>query len=230
MKKALIFLLALMIVMTEPVYGHKLISHDGTNRSFDTALKIPDHKISWAIYEDLEAGGAKFYSFEANKGDPFYASIVIPKIVGLEEYAPTMVLVNPNMLSEDKITTWPHNQKFPYEGNYPGVEFYEPFGQVTYWERQEIETTIPEGGTYFIIVMDERNQYGKYSLAVGTIEDFSGSDFFTILPKAWFDTKLFVGDFLSVGILLAIISAIPIIFIIKRVKKKIPKNKIFLKK
>ena len=30
-------------------------------------------------------------------------------------------------------------QKFLYEGDYPGNEFYEPFGQVTYWERQEVK-------------------------------------------------------------------------------------------
>ena len=76
-------LIFLMIFMNNPVYGHKLISHDGTNISFDNALKIPDHKISWAIYEDLEADGVKFYSFEGNKGDPFYANngFSIPKCV-----------------------------------------------------------------------------------------------------------------------------------------------------
>lgn len=218
-------LIFLIIFMSSPVYGHKLISHDGTNISFDNALKIPDHKISWAIYEDLEADGAKFYSFEADKDDAFYASIVIPKIAGLEEYAPTMVLAYPSMLNDDESAMLQtYNQKFPYEGNYPGDEFYEPFGQVTYWERQEIRTTLPEDGTYFIIVMDEKNQDGKYSLAVGTIEDFSGSDFFTILPKAWFDTKLFVGDFFSLGILFAIISAIPTILIVKKIRKKNPKK------
>ena len=222
MIKTLILLTTLIIVAFNPVYGHKLITHDGTNMSFDNALKIPDHKISWAIYEDLKAGESKFYSFEAKKGDSFYASIVIPKIEGLEEYAPTMILANPNSQSEDKISEFSQikNQKFSYEGNYPGPEFYEPFGQVTYWQRQEIKTTIPEDGTYFIIVIDEKNQDGKYSLAVGTIEDFSGSDFFTILPKAWFDTKLFVGDFVSLGIFFVIISIVPTILIIKRIRKK----------
>ena len=226
MKKTLFLLLVLVSVSANPVYGHKLISHDGTNTSFDSALKIPNHKISWAIYEDLKADQSKFYSFEAKKGDSFYAGIVIPKIVGLEQYAPTIILVSPNMFNVDKQSpsNQANNQKFPYEGNYPGTEFYEPFGQVTYWERQEISTTIPEDGTYFIIVMDEKSQSGKYSLAVGTIEDFSGIDFFTILPKAWVDTKLFVGDFLSLGILVAILSTIPTILIVKKsIKKRVQK-------
>lgn len=106
-----------------------------------------------------------------------------------------------------------------YDGEFPGREFYEPFGQVTYWERQEVKTTITMEGKYFVVVLDEKNQSGKYSLAIGTIEDFSGADLFTILPTAWLETKLFVNDYASVAIfVLAIIMiiAIPIIIIIRR--------------
>jgi len=110
-------------------------------------------------------------------------------------------------------------EKFLYEGKFPGNEFYELFGQVTYWERQEVRTEIPVDGEYFIVVMDEKNQSGKYSLAIGTIEDFSGGDFFTILPKAWIDTKLFVEDYASIGILvlvLTLILIIPTLVIVRR--------------
>ncbi len=67
--------------------------------------------------------------------------------------------------------------------------------------------------------MDEKNQSGKYSLAIGIIEDFSGGDFFTILPKAWFDTKLFVNDYASVGIfffVLILIFTIPTLIILRK--------------
>lgn len=204
-----------------PAYGHKLITHDETHRSFETALVIPDHKISWAIYEDLGAGETKFYSFEAKRGDSFYASIVIPKMQGLEEYSPTVVLVNPKVIDDqdNPLDSQFNVEKYPYEGGFPGTEFYEPFGQVTYWQRQEINRTIPYDGQYFIAVMDEKNQSGKYSLAVGKIEDFSGTDFFTILPKAWFDTKLFVNDYSAIAIFFAVfggIVSIPAIIIIRK--------------
>ena len=97
---------------------------------------------------------------------------------------------------------------------------------MTYWERQEVRTEIPVDGKYFIIVMDEKNQKGKYSLAIGTIEDFSGGDFFTILPKAWLDTKLFVNDYFSIGILLFVLTAtlaILILIAIRRRKRSIRK-------
>ena len=87
MKKITIVFFVFALVSTSPVYEHKLISHDDTHTDFDSALQIPDHKISWAIYENLGTNEAKFYSFEAKNDDSFYASIVIPKINGLEEYS-----------------------------------------------------------------------------------------------------------------------------------------------
>lgn len=208
--KKIFFLFLIVLISFNPAYGHKLISHDDTHRNFESALKIPDHKVSWAIYENLGPNEAKFYTFEANKGDSFYASIVIPKIEGLEEYSPTLVLVGDDNFEKQKIN---------YEKNFPGDEFYEPFGQITYWERQEFKTEIPTDGTYFLVVMDEKNQSGKYSLAIGTIEDFSFVDFFTILPKAWIDTKLFVNDYdsivMAVLILMGFVS-IPILVIFRK--------------
>ena len=208
--KKILFLFFIILVSLNPAYGHKLISHDDTHRNFESALKIPDHKVSWAIYENLGENEAKFYTFEANEGDSFYASIAVPKINGLEEYSPTLVLVGDDNFEKKKIN---------YEKNFPGVEFYEPFGQITYWERQELKTEIPVDGTYFLVVMDEKNQSGKYSLAIGTIEDFSLVDFFTILPKAWVDTKLFVNDYnsivMSILILLGFVS-IPTLVIFRK--------------
>ena len=226
MNKIIILLFLVTIISTSPAYGHKLISHDDSHRDFDSALVIPDHKISWAIYENLGPSETKFYVFDAKEGDSFYASIVIPKLEGLENYSPSIILMNDEMFNSENI---PSNiesniQKFLYEGDYPGNEFYEPFGQVTYWERQEVKTTIPEDGQYFILVLDEKNQNGKYSLAIGTIEDFSGSDFFTILPKAWFDTKLFLNDYVSIIIAISMLIGVPVLLSVIILRKKIFKK------
>ncbi len=227
MKKIIAMLFVIAVISSSPAYGHKLITHDDTHRSLDNALVIPDHKISWAIYENLGPNEEKFYSFEAKPGDSFYASIVIPKIAGLEEYSPTLVLINGNYIEKDTslLESQAVIEKVVYEGGFPGREFYEPFGQVTYWERQEIKTTLTTEGKYFVIVLDEKNQAGKYSLAIGTIEDFSGADLFTILPTAWLETKLFVGDYGSVAIFVLVligIIAIPIMVVIRRklIRKK----------
>ena len=75
MKKLFLLLFIAMIISISPAYGHKLISHDDSHRDFDSALVIPDHKISWAIYDNLGVGETKFYKFDAKAGDSFYSSI-----------------------------------------------------------------------------------------------------------------------------------------------------------
>ena len=228
MNKLMIVIFFVTIVSMSPAYGHKLINHDDTHRDFDSALRIPDHKISWAIYDNLGANEEKYYSFDAKHGDSFYANIVVPKINGLEDYSPTLVLVGKGIFENDVVPfeTSLGTKKFLYQGDLPGREFYEPFGQVTYWERQEIRTDIILDGEYFVVVIDENNQSGKYSLAIGTIEDFSGGDFFTVLPKAWLDTKLFVNDYASISIsffIIGLILFIPILVLVRK-RKKIKEN------
>ena len=92
-------LFVLILISISPAYGHKLISHDDSHRDFDSALVIPDHKISWAIYENLGVEETKFYTFDAKKGDSFYASIVIPKLEGLENYSPSLILMNDDLFN-----------------------------------------------------------------------------------------------------------------------------------
>ena len=228
MKKVIFLFLILIVLSISPfAHAHKLISHDDSHRDFESALVIPDHKISWAIYDNLGVEESKFYTFDAKKDDSFYASIVIPKLEGLENYSPSLILMNDDLFNGDGTSSNIESsvQKFLYEGDYPGNEFYEPFGQVTYWERQEVTTIIPADGQYFILVSDEKNQSGKYALAVGTIEDFSGSDFFTTLPKAWFETKLFFNDYVSFIIGISILVGFPIIIFLI-----IFRNKIFRRK
>lgn len=144
--KTMLFLFLIILVSLNPAYAHKLISHDDTHRNFESALQILDHKVSWAIYENLGENEAKFYTFEAAKGDSFYASIAVPKIEGLEEYSPTLVLVG-----DDNFET----KKINYEKNFPGDEFYEPFGQITsatstdFFDPAFLATAFLAGGFFF---------------------------------------------------------------------------------
>ncbi len=222
-KKSLLILGLIFAVSFNPVFAHKPIQSDGTNTSFQNALEIPDHKISWAIYEQIKPLEAKFYSFEAKKGDSFYASIVIPKLERLESFQPSLGLAGIGI--EVESTRIDANLPeggiivYDYEGPIPSEEFYEPFGQATYWERQETRITIPYDGTYYIVVYNSQGFEGKYSLAVGTIEDFSMIDLFLILPTAWLDTKFFFEDYVSVAIFFAILSSIPLAILVKKRKK-----------
>ena len=67
---------------------------------------------------------------------------------------------------------------FDYAGEFPGRVFYEPFTQVNYWERQEIRIDSISPGTYYLAVFDIYEN-GKFTLAVGEIEDFRNANFLT---------------------------------------------------
>ena len=60
------------------------------------------------------------------------------------------------------------------------------------------------------------------ALAVGYVEDFSASDFLTVLPSAWFESRYFVEDYstpiLSIVIVIGIIGGLAFL-VYRRVKK-----------
>ena len=203
--------MSVMILIPSTAFAHKLIPTDDTNISIDTSLQIPDPSISWAMYEEIN-GDIRFYSFYGKQGNSFYASIVIPKLENLENFSPSIAFIgiesHLDLIEEVKILKptkdFGHSLPegfdvyvFDYNGLIPSKEFYEPFGQITYWERQEILFDFPVDGTYYLAVFDKKDNSGKYALAIGTIEDFSAYDFFTILPYAWLESKLFVNDYFS---------------------------------
>ena len=140
----LIFLLLIFVILLfpAPAFAHKLIPTDGSNTSIDSALQIPDPVVSWAMYEKLD-GNILYYEFEAEKGERLHASIVIPKLDGLENFTPSLALIGPSF-ALDSIEMTKAKNNFPYtlpegynaivfdyEGKLPSTESYEPFGQIT---------------------------------------------------------------------------------------------------
>ena len=226
MRSIIVIVLFCMLLIPTSAFAHKLIPTDGTNVDYETALDIPDPVISWAMYEELQ-DKPLFYKFEAKKGDRLYASIVIPKLVPLENFTPSLVLIGPEAFLElvDELRILDSNADFDfllpegyvayvfdYNGAIPSKEFYEPFGQVTYWERQEIDLELEAPGKYYMAVFDKNRTSGKLAVAIGYVEDFSGNDFVTVLPNAWLESRYFSEDysqlFILVGILLGLFGLI----------------------
>ena len=222
MQKIVFIGLFCLLMLPASAFGHKLIPTDGTNIDYESALEIPNPVVSWAMYEELE-DTALFYKFEAKKNDRLYSSIVIPKLDHLEGFTPSLVLIGPSTFLEliDNLKVLDTDKNFDYyipegydayvfdyNGQIPSKEFYEPFGQITYWERQEIDLEIEAPGTYYLAVFDKTGYNGKLALAIGYVEDFSGNDFLTVLPNAWLESRYFSEDFtplvIFVGIMLGV--------------------------
>ena len=110
--------------------GHKLLSSsDAVNNKFTSALMIPNHTISWAVYEHL--GGeadieARFYKFNNPQiNSSFYALIIVPKIGQFANFTPSLMLleqksyevennVTIDIVSENLISNIKINNLFPF--------------------------------------------------------------------------------------------------------------------
>jgi hypothetical protein len=214
---------AILLLIAHPAYAHKPLIVQNDNPNYESAQPIPDHAVSWAIYEEL-GDSREYYKFEARAGERFFSQMTIPKLEGLREFTPSLVLIGPDLASakieshkESRVLAWepfsvPEGMDavaIDYTGQIPSPEFYEPFTQTTYWERQQIAVEkLPATGTYYLVVYDHSpagviEGKKKYTLAVGEREEFSALDIFTTLPAAWFKTKFFFGDYVMPTIVIA---------------------------
>jgi hypothetical protein len=105
-------------------------------------------------------------------------------------------------------------KRVDYQGITPPSIFYEPFTQTSYWERQALKTKLQDAGIYYIVVMNNvdsinKNNEGKFSLAVGEVEDFSLADLFILLPYTWIKVNLFFNGYLRI-----FVAAIIFVFIV----------------
>jgi hypothetical protein len=230
------------------VYAHKPLKTSDNNDSFATATRIFNHTTSWAVYEELDKENPiDYYSFTANKGERFHAQLLIPKLEKFINFRPSLALIGKSLSADIKNvhsenTIQEHyatdSDALPfslpprteatvvdYTGIISSTEFYEPFTQTSYWERQEVVIdNLPASGTYFVVIFDRNiisqvnnnnssSSTGKYSLAIGEIEDFSPYDLFTTLPKAWFDTKFFFEDYTMPAVVIAAAITVPVIVV-----------------
>ena len=245
MKAIIVFIIIVLILFTssfQMANGHKPLKVVDSNNDFSTAKEIPNHKISWGIYEELSGSNdVHYYKFAADEGDRLYAQISIPKLEKFSTFVPSIALVGSNVTAGNleagySVREYAHylgDLPFAippgmraivvdYNGPIPSSEFYEPFTQTSYWERQEIViNSLPSVGTYYLVVFDRSlvQDQGKYTLAVGEIEDFSLLDFFTIIPSAWLDTKFFFEDYISPTIAISLLVVVPSLITILRVKQ-----------
>jgi hypothetical protein len=221
------------------VYAHKPLASDNNN-VLEGATQIPDHKVSWAIYQELEGTEeVDYYRFSARQGDRFYMHVTIPDIEKFQSFSPTVVLIGKN-LDKAKLDAQNSQVRLAHSGdtvyNYlnmhgntglvleydnnsvPPKLFYEPFTQTSYLIRQELAIpSLPSTGEYAVAIYDGRLQSDgprKYVLAIGEREDFGPIDFFTTLPAAWFETKLYFQDYLSMAIAISVIASAIIIIIL----------------
>jgi len=223
--------------------AHKPLNSENNN-NFETATEIPDYKVSWAIYQQLgDNNKPNYYRFNANKGERFYMQMMIPDLKKYNEFAPSIAIVGKDMHDAklDKLTNSIVSRVgvselgldlsrnadmeaiiLDYNRSSSSDKFYEPFTQTSYLVRQELLINdLPSSGVYELVIFNavqSDNEGRKFVLAVGETEDFSTIDFFTTLPAAWFQTKLFFEDYFSIIVVIMVILGVislPVLLLIR---------------
>ena len=179
----------------------------------DTALKIPDANVSYGITAEFSSSTNRiqFYAFSVEAGHVLNFQLGVPAISSLENFAPAILLIGPDLASPDSFTAFLLNQfeidlpsgngatSYIYNGTVNEKEF-EPFTQVNLWIRQDAEVTLPSQGVYYLAIavpegwaQDSTSGFGKYVLAPGVLEKFSILDYMSI-PLDWIKWHSFWED------------------------------------
>ncbi|MBS3736194.1 MAG: hypothetical protein V5A87_01575 [Candidatus Bipolaricaulota bacterium] len=197
--KLLVFPLFILFLLTSTfvTLGHKYLETEGGTDRGNPVL-VPDHQISWAVYEELKSEDQMdYYRFTAKSGEEIYAGLLIPKIDRYSNFKPDLALIGPGL--EGGMATKPSQLPLDvrdgedllvkrYEGNNT-ESFFEPFTQTNYWEHQVIRKRVTEAGTYHIAVWNQEGKAGKYVLAIGEKEAFGPRDILEY-PSVWWKVRI----------------------------------------
>lgn len=162
-----ILTLVLILFFFSPSFSHQPILNIGEEMSKSNPYIIEDPEISKAIYSTLD-GKSHFYEITSDKSFNFYAGLTVPKIDECKDFLRFSFAVldqNFRLIKEFD------GQKFQW------WEWYEPYGKKWYWVGPEYgagfkSSNVFNAGTYYIKIYNRENM-GKYVLAVGDIEKFT---------------------------------------------------------
>ena len=166
MKVKLLFFVVFLFAITSSLAHQPILNSDG-EMSSDQPYVIEKPEISKAIYSTLE-GTDHYYMISSDKPFNFYAGLTVPKIDDCDDFLRFSFAVLDN---DFHIIQEFDGQQFQW------WEWYEPYGKKWYWVGPEYgegfkSSNVFDAGTYYIKVYNKDN-IGKYVLAVGDIEKFT---------------------------------------------------------
>lgn len=158
--------------------GIIIFSEDYRPAGTTQVLKFDDPLVLRTFHADLQKNQPDYYSFQAVKGTFLNAKLYVARLVGQDNLQPAVVIFGPGLPTP----TQSELQSLPFSlppnvglqtSDPPKVEgatrsrYQEAWSQSDYWEGQNLQTELPNDGTYYLAVFSRDKQSGKYALAVG---------------------------------------------------------------
>lgn len=215
MKIFFIGLLVLVLISLASAHQPRIVFEGGT---LENPIIVDNPEISKAYYGNL-SGMPDYYLINSSNNFTLYVNILVPDLIASRMDFNILVTADSYFRMINK-SEW--------------ESFYEEFGGDYYLRGPELEEKVA-AGEYLIIISNPDN-LGKYSLAVGKVESFPLNEIFNtivVLPKIkkhFFERPAIMGYFNYVGLFIliffvaAIILIIGLVTVIKLVKKRIFKK------
>ncbi len=133
------------------------------NSSKDKPVPVKKPEISFAFYGEL-AGKPHYYKIDAKKPFYLYVNILVP------DYFPKATAISKHDISFEILKG--DTSIIVVDGNsFEWKRFYEPYGKDHYYMGPEFARSV-DSGIYYIKIFNKDN-VGKYSLAIGKKESFT---------------------------------------------------------
>ena len=217
MKKISILLLAMFTALGIcSAHQPRLVRDQPNNEAHPIVVTNPE--VSQAFYGIL-SGQPDYYQIQMDTWFLLYANIVVPDLSGQR----TDFIVD-IIAGKDAVYTRLDGRKFQR------TRFYEEFAGDMYLKGPEREKQVP-AGTYNITVSNKDNQ-GKYSLAIGKIESFGFSESLKTLGRlpalkiTFFDKSFFaifegrIIQALTIGLLVLVGLILVVVRIVKGIRRR----------
>ncbi len=217
---SLIFIL--LVIPFSSIFAHSPVFAD-ENHAPSHAYQIDDFTKSWVVYATLDhPERGDYYKFTASKGERIYISLMAARDPEDSGFLPSFALLMPVSEKKDEL---PSYIEIPtgwgamiVDGKDPGKASYEPFTPGWIYDIASLDIDAPEDGTYYIVVFDQSQNTGNYSLAVGYIESFTLREWIMI-PFSIHNTYAWEGQDLFVTylpIILTVVIGSILLFLRKR--------------
>jgi hypothetical protein len=215
--KSPILLLSILFFAVCVANAHQPRISFGAPHPFENPVFIDSPEISKAYYGELK-GAADYYKIESDRVFNLYVNILVPD----EKNARTDMSVD--ITAGDTTIFDLKGDEFTWE------RFFEEFARDSYLKGPEINEDAAQG-TYYLKVYDKDNT-GKYALAVGNIESFP---LLETIKMAWTLPRIkrdffnkpalsaffnIIGLFFAVYLLIALAIITGIFFIVRRLRRR----------
>ncbi len=160
----LVVVLAFLFCFPSPLFAHQ-------PRLTESRLTpVSDPEISQVYYGKL-TGEPDVYVIDITESFNLYVNVLVPDIDGQKKDVSAVILKDTS--EKRDMASW--SQVALLEGiTHEWEKYYEPFGADTYWRGPEYQARV-EAGRYEIRIWSSNND-SKYSLAIGEIEKFNGTE------------------------------------------------------